>query len=84
MGLKLTGCDCRQPGFPRHTHTHPLDEHGQLLKDVEALKQVQRRKWRYRHRPFRYWPEVWLAVGLALIALKVWLEWHQQVEIEIP
>jgi hypothetical protein len=83
MGLKLTGCDCRQPGFPRHTHTHPLDANGQLIKDVQGLKDVQRRKWRHERSP-EWLPTFWLVVIILLLLLKVWLEWHTSVDVEMP
>jgi len=86
MGCKLVNCDCRQPGFPRHTHSHPLDEHGQrvCLGMVPHEPPFPPAKGRGPDRPFRHWSMVWLIVGLALLALKVWLEYHQKVEIELP
>ena len=89
MGTKLVNCDCRQPGFPRHTHTHPLDADGKMLQGQDkepgpGIWPFSPAKGKTPKRPFRHWPLVWLLVGLALVALKVWLEWHQKIEVELP
>jgi hypothetical protein len=89
MGLKLVNCACRQPGFPRHTHSHDLDEHGNKVafqgqdKGPGLWPIYTPAKGKSPKRPFRYWPLVWLIVGLALVALKIWLGYHCKAEIEI-
>ena len=77
MGIKTVGCDCRQPGYPKHTHTHYGEIEVNLLRGTEVKVAASVRL--KRHERKLTW--LWTLLVLALLVLWAWAK-HRVPELE--
>ncbi len=73
MGVKIVNCDCRQPGYPKHTHTHECDERGQpkVAASVRLSRHERKRSW------------IWSVLIIILLVLLAWIK-RRAPELEVP